>query len=96
MLAPHRVPYATKDGYVCVLIYNDKQWHTFFDLIGRKEMFDADPRFSSQEARSRNIAEVYAFVAGEMVNAHHRGMAARAEGVRHSGGAPQLGGRPHR
>jgi crotonobetainyl-CoA:carnitine CoA-transferase CaiB-like acyl-CoA transferase len=68
MLAPHRVPYATKDGYVCVLIYNDKQWHTFFDLIGRKEMFDADPRFSSQEARSRNIAEVYAFVAGEMAS----------------------------
>ncbi len=68
MLAPHRVPYATQDGYVCVLIYNDKQWRTFFELIGRKEMFDADPRFSSQEARSRNIAEVYAFVAGEMAN----------------------------
>jgi crotonobetainyl-CoA:carnitine CoA-transferase CaiB-like acyl-CoA transferase len=66
MLAPHRAPYATRDGYVCVLIYNDKQWRTFFDLIGRREMFDADPRFSSQEARSRNIAEVYAFVAGEM------------------------------
>ena len=67
MLAPHRVPYATKDGYVCVLVYNDKQWRSFFRLIGREEMFDGDPRFSSQEARSRNIAEVYAFVAGQMV-----------------------------
>jgi len=66
MLAPHRVPYATKDGYVCVLIYNDKQWRNFFGLIGREEMFDADPRFSSQEARSRNIAEVYEFVAGQI------------------------------
>ncbi len=66
MLAPHRAPYATKDGHVCVLIYNDKQWRAFFSLIGREEMFEADSRFSSQEARSRNIAEVYAFVAGQM------------------------------
>jgi crotonobetainyl-CoA:carnitine CoA-transferase CaiB-like acyl-CoA transferase len=67
MLAPHRAPYQTKDGYVCVLIYNDKHWRSFFKLIGREEMFDADPRFASQEARSRSIGEVYAFVAGEMV-----------------------------
>jgi crotonobetainyl-CoA:carnitine CoA-transferase CaiB-like acyl-CoA transferase len=67
MLAPHRAPYATKDGYVCVLVYNDKHWRSFFRLIGREEMFESDRRFSSQEARSRNIAEVYEFVAGEMV-----------------------------
>jgi len=66
MLAPHRVPYATKDGYVCVLVYNDKHWRSFFRLIGREEMFDSDRRFSSQEARSRNIGEVYEFVAGQM------------------------------
>ena len=67
MLAEHRAPYATRDGYVCVLIYNDKHWRSFFRLIGREEMFESDPRFASQEARSRNIGEVYAFVAGEMV-----------------------------
>lgn len=66
MLAPHRAPYATKDGHVCVLVYNDKQWRSFFRLIGREEMFESDPRFSSQEARSRNISEVYAFVAEQM------------------------------
>jgi crotonobetainyl-CoA:carnitine CoA-transferase CaiB-like acyl-CoA transferase len=66
MLAPHRAPYATSDGYVCVLIYNDKHWRKFFSLIGRAEMFDADPRFSSHEARSRHIAEAYAFVAEQM------------------------------
>jgi crotonobetainyl-CoA:carnitine CoA-transferase CaiB-like acyl-CoA transferase len=32
MLAPHRAPYSTKDGYVCVLVYNDKQWRAFFRL----------------------------------------------------------------
>jgi crotonobetainyl-CoA:carnitine CoA-transferase CaiB-like acyl-CoA transferase len=67
MLASHRAPYATKDGYVCVLVYNDKHWRGFFKLIGREEMFESDPRFSSQEARSRNIGEVYAFVAESMV-----------------------------
>jgi crotonobetainyl-CoA:carnitine CoA-transferase CaiB-like acyl-CoA transferase len=66
MLAPHRVPYATKDGYVCVLVYNDKHWRSFFRIVGREDMFDKDARFSSQEARSRNINEVYAFVAERM------------------------------
>jgi crotonobetainyl-CoA:carnitine CoA-transferase CaiB-like acyl-CoA transferase len=66
MVAPHRVPYATRDGYVCVLVYNDKHWRSFFRLLGREAMFDSDPRFSSQEARSRRIAEVYEFVAEEM------------------------------
>jgi len=66
MLASQRAPYATKDGYVCVLVYNDKHWRSFFKLIGREAMFESDPRFSSQEARSRNIGEVYAFVAESM------------------------------
>lgn len=66
MLAPHRAPYKTSDGYVCVLIYIDKQWRAFFRMIGREAMMD-DPRFANQEARSRNIAEVYAFVAEQLV-----------------------------
>lgn len=66
MLAPHRAPYATRDGYVCVLVYNDKHWRGFFKLIGREDLFEGDPRFSNHEARSRNISEVYAFVAKQM------------------------------
>jgi hypothetical protein len=31
LLAPHRRPYATADGYICLLIYNDKHWRNFFD-----------------------------------------------------------------
>jgi crotonobetainyl-CoA:carnitine CoA-transferase CaiB-like acyl-CoA transferase len=66
MLAEHRAPYPTKDGYMCVLIYNDKHWRAFFRLIGREEMFNSDPRFGSHEARSRNIADVYAFAAEQL------------------------------
>lgn len=66
MLAPHRAPYRTKDGYMCVLIYNDKHWRNFFRLIGQEAMFETDPRFRDHEARSRNIAEVYAFAAAQL------------------------------
>ncbi len=63
LLAEHRNPYETKDGYLCLLVYNDKQWRSFFRIIGREEMFEKDPRFSSQANRSQHFAESYAFVA---------------------------------
>ncbi len=66
LLAEHRNPYATQDGYLCLLIYNDKQWRNFFRIIGREDMFDSDPRYSSQAARSQHFAECYAFVAGHI------------------------------
>ncbi len=65
MLAPDRRPYQTKDGYVCALIYNDKQWAAYFKVIGRPEMA-ADPRFATQEVRSQHYDAAYAFVADEM------------------------------
>ena len=65
MLARERRPYETKDGYVCVLVYNDKQWRAFFDLIGRPELL-ADPKFATPEARSRDFEGAYALIAGEM------------------------------
>ena len=65
MLAKERKPYPTTDGYVCVLVYNDKQWRAFFALIGRPDLL-SDPRFATQEARSRDFEGAYALVAAEM------------------------------
>jgi len=65
MLAPDRRPYRTNDGYVCALIYNDKQWKAFFDVIGQPGKFK-DPKFSNQEIRSKHYPEAYAFVAEQM------------------------------
>jgi crotonobetainyl-CoA:carnitine CoA-transferase CaiB-like acyl-CoA transferase len=65
MLSPDRRPYQTKDGYVCTLIYNDKQWKAFFVLIGRQDLA-ADPTFATYEGRSQNYDKVYAFVSDEM------------------------------
>ena len=67
VLAPERRPFRTSDGYVCVLMYNDKQWQSFFRLIGREDLFRDDPRFNTHENRSARIAEANAFVAGEML-----------------------------
>jgi len=65
ILAPDRRPYQTKDGYLCTLIYNDKQWKAFFDVIGKPEMLQSK-EYATQEARSRNYRQAYAFVAGEL------------------------------
>ena len=65
ILTPDRRPYETKDGYVCALIYNDKQWKAFVDIIGKPEIL-ARPEFATQEARSKNYRTAYAMIADEM------------------------------
>jgi crotonobetainyl-CoA:carnitine CoA-transferase CaiB-like acyl-CoA transferase len=67
MLTPHRRPYPTADGHICVLPYNDKHWGKFFDLAGRPELRE-DARFANQQARSKNIDALYEIVAGIMTN----------------------------
>ena len=66
LIAPHRRPYGTRDGYLCVLIYNDKHWNNFFDAIGRKDL-KTDPRFCDHTSRAANIRDVYQFVADIML-----------------------------
>ena len=63
-LARDRRPYRTKDGYVCTLIYTDKQWRSLFEAIGEAETFANDARFASQGARLAHIDEVYGYLSG--------------------------------
>ena len=65
ILTPDRRPYQTADGYVCALIYTNKQWKAFLDIIGKPEML-ALPEYATQEARSQNYRQSYAMVADEM------------------------------
>jgi crotonobetainyl-CoA:carnitine CoA-transferase CaiB-like acyl-CoA transferase len=58
LMSRYRHPYATKDGYICVLVYTSKQWASFFSAIGRPEAMN-DPRFASHTSRTRNIDGIY-------------------------------------
>ena len=65
ILSPDRRPYETSDGYVCALIYNDKQWKGFLQVIGRQELLHT-PEYATHEARSKNYDKAYAMVAEEL------------------------------
>lgn len=49
-----RKPFATRDGKLAVLVYNNKQWVAFARLAGRDDLID-DPRFRTLPDRSRNL-----------------------------------------
>jgi crotonobetainyl-CoA:carnitine CoA-transferase CaiB-like acyl-CoA transferase len=63
LLAHDRRPYRTSDGYVCVLVYNDKQWQSLFAAIGRTEEFRADPRLCDHATRAQHYPYVYGVLA---------------------------------
>lgn len=58
----HRKPFKTKDGYVGLMPYNNKQWDDFFAIDGRPGLVSSDPRFADYETRTKNIGELYAMV----------------------------------
>ena len=60
-IAPNRRPYATEDGYLCILIVTDLQWQRFFDMVGRPEL-KTDPRFKDLASRTRHTGELYQFL----------------------------------
>ncbi len=63
LLARERTPFPTRDGYVCALIYTDRHWRRFFEMIGREEDFARDPRLANFTTRTTHVAEIYAMLA---------------------------------
>jgi crotonobetainyl-CoA:carnitine CoA-transferase CaiB-like acyl-CoA transferase len=57
-LSRDRRPYKTSDGHVCVIVYNDKQWQSFFEATGRADLRN-DPKFATFAGRAVNIDMVY-------------------------------------
>jgi crotonobetainyl-CoA:carnitine CoA-transferase CaiB-like acyl-CoA transferase len=58
-LSADRRPYRTSDGFISVIIYNDKQWDSFFAATGREDL-RKHPMFADFAARMVNIDAVYA------------------------------------
>lgn len=65
-LSRHRRPYATKDGFIAVLPYNDGQWRRFFTAIGKAHVVENDPRFADIAARTANIDALYEMLGEEL------------------------------
>ncbi len=53
-----RRPYKTRDGYLCVMVGDDKMFATFCDLVGKPEL-KVDPRFAERTQRSAHAKDVY-------------------------------------
>jgi crotonobetainyl-CoA:carnitine CoA-transferase CaiB-like acyl-CoA transferase len=60
VVAPNRKPYATKDGYVAALIYNDKHWKAFVDRV--QPPWNT-PELDRLENRAKQIDRVYGLLA---------------------------------
>jgi crotonobetainyl-CoA:carnitine CoA-transferase CaiB-like acyl-CoA transferase len=59
VLARHRRPFKTKDGYLAVLPYVNEHWRAFCEAAGRQDLA-ADPRFSTLSSRLANVEACYA------------------------------------
>ena len=57
-LAKDRRPYQTRDGWISVLFYTDRQWAGFFSAIGRPDLPKDDPAFADFDSRMLNVEHV--------------------------------------
>lgn len=67
LISPHRRPYRTRDGWLCVMVYTDRHWDRFFQAIGETSPMAQDPRFSSYAERARHVDAVYEHLADIML-----------------------------
>jgi crotonobetainyl-CoA:carnitine CoA-transferase CaiB-like acyl-CoA transferase len=63
VLTPNRRPFRTADGYVCILLYTERQWQRFFDVVGERARFEADPRLCDPAVRRLDYDNAYGAVA---------------------------------
>lgn len=80
-LASWRRPYATADGFACIMPYTDENWLRFFTTAGQPALA-RDPRFKDIASRTRNIAALYALtgaIVEQQTTAHWLALCASLE-----------------
>ena len=64
-LTPHRRPFATRDGHICLMAPSDVQWKQLFAACERPELSE-DPRYATLAERSKRFPELYRLIGEEM------------------------------
>jgi len=59
-----RKPFRTKDGYMCLLPYSDRNWRDFFQFVGRADLAE-DARFEKLVERVAHIEYLYGVIEQE-------------------------------
>ncbi len=65
LLTPHRRPYPTADGHLCLIAVTDAQWARLLPVLERPELAQ-DPRFATMRGRAENVDAVYGVLAAEL------------------------------
>jgi crotonobetainyl-CoA:carnitine CoA-transferase CaiB-like acyl-CoA transferase len=60
-LTPHRRPFKTKDGHLCMVLATQRHFEAFFSAGRRPELME-DPRFATNVARSINADDLYSAI----------------------------------
>ncbi|MFN4087554.1 MAG: CaiB/BaiF CoA transferase family protein [Alphaproteobacteria bacterium] len=66
MFTPHRRPYPTRDGHICLMAVNDDQWRRLYKALDRHDLAD-DPRFAGMEGRIGHIDTLYGIIGETML-----------------------------
>ena len=67
LLSRTRGPYATRDGHISLVVYTDRHWRDFTQLVGCPALMDTDDRFRSQESRTRYAEDIGRFLAEHLL-----------------------------
>ena len=62
MASPRRRPLRTSDGFISVVVYSNRNWERFFEIIGRPEL-TGDERFRTLSGRTEHLDELYDLIA---------------------------------
>jgi crotonobetainyl-CoA:carnitine CoA-transferase CaiB-like acyl-CoA transferase len=62
-LTKERRPYATQDGFICLVVYTDKHWRSLFEALGQPQRFAEDERLQSLRSRTTHAVALYAELA---------------------------------
>jgi crotonobetainyl-CoA:carnitine CoA-transferase CaiB-like acyl-CoA transferase len=66
LLSRTRGPYPTKDGHLAIVVYTDRHWRAFTQLVGCPDLLDTDERFRSQQSRTVHAEDIGRFLSAQL------------------------------